>query len=193
MLLIVKRYGGIILSVLLVLSLSFNVFVVIKNDSAISERTSNTITEILRCIGDTKECLQNLIDNEDSSYQSNMMYVINGKFSTLYHLCHANRYIYSSACSDFEHIGATFIGYASTRNFVTTGIYEDFEITENEYSYVKELIILLDKITKNITGYNANDDLNILNSNLEDMHEQLYDIENSPYRFIKKQPQNNEQ
>ena len=50
-----------------------------------------------------------------------------------------------------------------------------------------------DKITKNITGYNANDDLNILNFNFEDMHEQLYDIENSPYRFIKKQPQNNEQ
>lgn len=188
-----KRYWGIILSILLVLSLSFNVFVVIKNDFAISEGTSNTITEILRCIEDTKECLQNLIDNEDSSYQSNMMYVINGKFSTLYHLCHANRYIYSSACSDFEYIGATFIGSASTRYFVTTGIYEDFEITENEYAYVKELITLLDKVSENITGSNTKDDLSVLNSNFEDMHEQLYDIENSPYRFIKKQPQNNEQ
>ena len=184
-----KQYLGIVLSVSLVLSLAFNVFVVIKTDSDISQRTSNTITEILRCIGDTKECLQNLIDNEDSSYQSKMMHVINGKFSTLYHLCHANRYIYSSACSDFEYIGATFIGSASTRNFVTTGIYEDFEIRENEYAYVKELIILLDKVSKNITGSNTKDDLSILNSNFEDMHEQLYDIENSPYRFIKKQPQ----
>lgn len=188
-----KRYWGIILSILLVLSLSFNVFVVIKNDSAISERTSNTITEILRCIEDTKECLQNLIDNEDSSYQSNMMYVINGKFSTLYHLCHANSYIYSSACSDFEYIGATFIGSASTRYFVTTGIYEDFEITENEYAYVKELITLLNKVSENITGSNTKDDLSVLNSNFEDMHEQLYDTENSPYRFIKNQPENNEQ
>lgn len=188
-----KRYLVIILSVLLVLSLAFNVFIVIKNNSDISQRTSNTITEIIRCISDTKECLQNLIDNDDSSYQNKMMHVINGKFSTLYHLCHANRYIYSSVCSDFEHIGATFIGSTSTRNFVTTGIYEDFEITENEYAYVKELIILLDKVSKNITGSNAKDDLRILNSNFEDMHEQLYDTENSPYRFIKKQPQNNEQ
>lgn len=181
-----KRYLVILLSVLLVLLLFFNISIVIKNNSDTSKRMSNTITEILRCIEDTKECLQNLIDNEDSSYQSNMIYVINGKFSTLYHLCHANRYIYNSACSDFEYIGATFIGYASTRNFVTTGIYEDFEITENEYAYVKELIILLDKITKNITGYNAKDDLNILNSNFEDMHEQLCDEEKSPYRFIQK-------
>ena len=97
------------------------------------------------------------------------------------------------AAHTIEHIGATFIGSASTRNFVTTGIYEDFEITENEYAYVKELIILLDKISKNIAGSNTKDDLSILNLNFEDMHEQLYDIENSPYRFIKKQPQNNEQ
>lgn len=188
-----KRYLGIILSVLLVLSLTFNVFVVIKNDSDISKIKSNTITEILRCISDTKECLQNLIDNEEVSYRSKMMHVINGKFSTLYHLCHANRYIYSPACSDFEHIGATFIGFASTRYFVTTGIYEDFEITENEYAYVEELITLLDKVSENITGSNTKDDLSVLNSNLEDMHEQLYDIENSPYCFIMKQPQNNEQ
>ena len=183
-----KRYLGIILSVLLVLSLAFNVFVVIKNDSDISKRTSNTITEILRCISDTKECLQNLIDNEDSSYQNKMMHVINGKFSTLYHLCHANRYIYSHACSDFEYIGATFIGPASTRYFVTNGIYEDFEITENEYAYVEELISLLVNVSENITGSKTKDDLSVLNSNFEDMHEQLYDMENSPYRFIKKQP-----
>lgn len=184
-----KQYWGIVLSVSLVLSLAFNVFVVIKTDSDISQRTSNTITEILRCIRETKECLQNLIDNEDPSYQSEMMYVINGKFSTLYHLCHANRDVYSSACSNFEYIGATFIGSASTRNFVTTGIYEDFEITENEYAYVEELITLLNKASENITGSNAKDDLNALNSNFEDMHEQLYDTEHSPYRFIKKQPQ----
>jgi len=188
-----KRYLVILLSFLLVLLLFFNISIVIKNKSDTSKRTSNTITEILRCIEDTKECLQNLIDNEDSSYQSNMMYVINGKFSTLYHLCHANRYIYSSACSDFEYIGATFIGSASTRYFVTTGIYEDFEITENEYAYVKELITLLDKVSENITGSNTKDDLSVLNSNFEDMHEQLYDTENSPYRFIKNQPKNNEQ
>ena len=188
MLLVVKRYLVIILSVLSVLLLVFNIFIVTKNNSDISKRTSNTITEILRCIGDTKECLQNLIDNEDPSYQSKMMYVINGKFSTLYHLCHANRYIYSSACSDFEHIGATFIGSASTRNFVTTGIYEDFEITENEYSYIKELILLLDNVSKNITGSNTKDDLSILNSNFEYMHERLYDVEKSSYRFIQKQP-----
>ena len=165
-----ERYLGIILSILLVLSLTFNVFVVIKNDSDISKTTSNTVTEILRCISDTKECLQNLTDNDDSSYQNKMMYVINGKFSTLYHLCHANHYIYSSACSDFEHIGATFIGSAGTRNFVTTGIYEDFEITENEYAYVEELIILLDKVSENITGSDAKEDLRVLNSNFEDMH-----------------------
>lgn len=188
-----KRYLEIILSVLLVLSLAFNILVVIKNDSDISKTTSNTITEILRCISDTKECLQNLIDNEEISYQSKMIHVINGKFSTLYHLCHANRYIYSSACSDFEYIGATFIGSASTQYFVTTGIYEDFEITENEYEYVKELINLLDKVCENITGSNTKNDLIALNSNFEDMHEQLCDVEKSPYRFIQKQPQNKEQ
>ena len=90
--------------------------------------------------------------------------------------------------TDFEYIGATFIGPASTRYFVTNGIYEDFEITENEYAYVEELISLLDKVSENITGSNTKDDLSVLNSNFEDMHEQLYDMENSPYRFIKKQP-----
>ena len=182
-----KRYLVIILSALLVLSLALNVFIVIKTNSNIYKRTSNTITEILRCISDTKECLQNLIDNEDSSYQSKMMYVINGKFSTLYHLCHENRYIYSFACSDFEYIGATFIGSANTRNFITTGIYEDFEITEKEYAYVKELMNLLDKVSEGINGTDATADLSVLNSNFEYMHEQLCHVEKSPYRFIQKQ------
>jgi hypothetical protein len=143
-------------------------------------------------VEDTRECLQELIDSEDPSFQSNMMYVVNGKFSALYHLCHANRYIYNSACSDFEYIGATFIGSANTRNFVTIGIYEDFEITENEYAYVMELITLLDNVGENITGSNAKNDLSVLNSNFENMHKQLCNEENSPYRFIQKPSQNHE-
>ena len=181
-----KRFLWILLSALLVISISCNIFVLIKNNSDTSKRTANTITEILRCISDTKESLQNLIDSEDSSNKSNMMYVINGRFSTLYHLCHANRYIYSNACSDFEFIGATLIGAASNRNFITTGIYEDFEITQEEYEYIQEILNLLDRVDDNITGADATKDLHTLNSNLEDMHEQLYDIKKSPYRLIQK-------
>ena len=193
MLLSVKRYLGTILSVSLVLLLVFNIFIVIKNNRCISKRTSNTITEILICVNDTKKCLQNLIDSKDSFYQSKMMYVLNGKFSILYHLCHANRNIYNYACSDFEHIGATFIGPASNQNFITTGIYDDSKITENEYTYMRELIDLLDKISKNITGSDAMKDFNALNSNFEGMHEQLYDIKNSPYRLINEHSQSNGQ
>ncbi len=182
-----KRLFGIILPVILVLLLIFNIFIVIEKNSFISKNTSNTITEILRCIEDTKECLQNLIDDNDVSNQTKMIYVINGKFSTLYHLCHANRNIYSDACSDFEHIGATFIGPASNRYFKTNGIYDDFEITENEYAYLKELINLLDKANENISGSDSTKDFNALNSNFADIHEQLCDMENSPYRLIKKQ------
>lgn len=189
----VKRYLGKILSVLLVLSLSFNVFIVIKNNFDISGRISDTITEVLRCISDAKECLQRLIDSEDPSYQSKMIYVINGKFSTLYHLCHANGYIYSSACSDFECIGATFIGPAGIRSFTTSGIYEDFKITENEHAYVKELIALLDKVEELSDSDDAKDDLSVLNSNFEDMNEQLWDTEKSPFRLIQKSLQSGNQ
>ncbi len=182
-----KKYTAIILSMVLSVILGFNVFLLINKNSDINKNTSNTITEIIRCIENTKECLQKLINSKDSANQNNMMYVINGQFSALYHLCHANRNIYNEACSDFEYMGATFVGNAGTYYFITNGIYEDSEITENEYAYIKELIDLLDKACQNIHGNNAKRDLNALNSNFKEMHKQLRDEIHSPYRLIKSQ------
>ena len=93
-----KKYTAIILSMVLSVILGFNVFLLINKNSDINKNTSNTITEIIRCIENTKECLQKLINSKDSANQNNMMYVINGQFSALYHLCHANRNIYNEAC-----------------------------------------------------------------------------------------------
>ena len=84
-------------------------------------------------------------------------------------------------------MGATFVGNAGTYYFITNGIYEDSEITENEYAYIKELIDLLDKACQNIHGNNAKRDLNALNSNFKEMHKQLRDEIHSPYRLIKSQ------
>lgn len=181
-----RRYFERILCIVLVLFLAVNISVIIKKNSLISKKTSNTVIEILRCIDDTKENLQSLIDNEDKSYRNKMMYVINGQFSTLYHLCHANRDIYNFACSDFEYIGGTFIGSAGTRYFTTNGIYDDFEITENGYEYIRSLIALLDKIPENVSDSGKKYNLDALNSNFRDMHEWLYDTEKSPYCYIAK-------
>lgn len=179
-----KHYLGELLYILFALLLIFNIFLVIKYNNEISESKADAITEFCICVDETKESLQYLIESEDPAYQNNMMYVLHGEFSTLYHLCHSSRYLDDFAGSDFNRIGVTFIGNASPRHFNTIGIYEDSKITENEYAYLKELITLLDKVTEGLTGTNSKDDLNILNANMETMNEHLADKENSPYRLI---------
>lgn len=177
-----KRYISIILAVAAVLL--FNLIVIAEKNIVINSVQTSSIIEITRCLRDTTESLQYLIDSDDAEYQNRMMSVISGKFSTLYHLCHANHYIYSEACSDFRYIGATFIGPASIDSFTMTGIYDDGKITENEYEYIDRIIDLLNKALENISGHDAESDLEVLNNNLEYIHGQLYDTDASPFCLI---------
>ena len=115
-----------------------------------------------------------------------MMYVVNGQFSNLSSLMRANRSITSVAVSDFEYIAATFIGSGATNQFKTVGIYDDLKITQNEYEYFTHLISVLDKLGKNVAVSNVKYDVDSLNSNLQYIHEQLYDSNISPYLLISK-------
>ena len=179
-----KRCIYITLGLLLSVSLLQNVFFFVKSNVEEEKYIANNVIEILRSASELKENLQRLVNRNAGWSESNMMYVINGQFGNLSSLMRANRSITSVAVSDFEYIAATFIGPGATNQFETVGIYDDLKITQNEYEYFTYLIRLLDKLGENVAISNVKYDLDVLNSNLQYIHEQLYDFRNSPYLLI---------
>ena len=182
-----KKKNNIIflLSLLLIISIVLNIFLGSKKNPVIQKYIANNIIEIFTCTGGIEESLQALVDGTNIRSEEQSLIVVSDKFDKLASLCHSNRYIFADASSDFSYIGSTFIGYAATRNFVTVGIYDDLTITENERKYFSELIKLINKLEENVSISNVKYDIDALNSNLEYIHEQLYDTNNSPFLLIK--------
>lgn len=179
-----KRPVSIVLAIFLFISLLLNIFYFIKPNSKAETLITNSIIEILSSAQDIKDSLQNLIEGDIHCSESNMMYIINGKFNNLSSLMRANRSIKGDLISDLEYIAASFIGPGSTNQFTTVGIYDDATITKNEYEYINALIKILSKLGENVAVSNMKYDLDVLNQNIQAIHKQLCDSNSSPYIYI---------